>query len=317
MLIQHKPELGVKVPTQVRVFKTTNKSGFVEKHLLFYLSDYKESIFYHFFLLSARDVVSTSRFVLDMATTEFKTTVAVSGSEEEHFGQLDQGLRAWTVVFGAWCCLFCAFGWVNAIGIFQEYYQNNQLHSYSASSISWILSLEPFVLFAAGIVIGRVFDNYGPKWLLLIGTCLHVFGIMMTSISTEYYQFLLAQGICSPLGASFVFSSALSCTATWFEKRRALAFGTVSSGSSLGGVVFPTMLSRLLPSIGLGWSLRISGFIILALLVIANLTVRSRIRNVPRPVKLSDYTSPFSENEETTVELTYSAVSLVGFYQAT
>ncbi|OQE38577.1 hypothetical protein PENCOP_c008G05037 [Penicillium coprophilum] len=229
--------------------------------------------------------------------TESKTTVAVCRSEEDRVeqGQLDQGLRAWTVVFGAWCCLFCAFGWVNAIGIFQEYYQNNQLHSYSASSISWILSLEPFVLFAAGLVIGRVFDNYGPKWLLLIGTCLHVFGIMMTSISTEYYQFLLAQGICSPLGASFVFSSALSCTATWFEKRRALAFGIVSSGSSLGGVVFPILLSRLLPRIGFGWSLRISGFIILALLSIANLTVRSRIKNVPRPVKLSDYTSPFSE----------------------
>ncbi|KAI2690119.1 hypothetical protein DTO012A7_3893 [Penicillium roqueforti] len=229
-----------------------------------------------------------------MAPIESKTTVAVS-DEEEAVGQLDQGLPAWTVVFGAWCCLFCAFGWVNAIGIFQEHYQNNQLQSYSASSISWILSLEPFVLFATGIVIGRVFDNYGPKWLLLIGTCLHVFGIMMISISTEYYQFLLAQGICSPLGASFVFLSALSCTATWFEKRRALAFGIVSSGSSLGGVVFPSMLSRLLPSIGFGWSLRISGFIILTLLVTANLTVRSRTRNVPRPVKLNDYTSPFSE----------------------
>ncbi|KAJ5519643.1 hypothetical protein N7463_000096 [Penicillium fimorum] len=232
-----------------------------------------------------------------MVTMESKTTVAVSRSEEElvEQGQLDHGLRAWTVVLGAWCCLFCAFGWVNAIGIFQEYYQKNQLHSYSASSISWILSLEPFVLFAAGLVTGRIFDNYGPKWLLVAGTCLHVFGIMMTSVSTEYYQFLLAQGICSPLGASFVFSSALSCTATWFDKRRALAFGIVSSGSSLGGVVFPVLLSRLLPTIGFGWSLRISGFIVLALLIIANLTVRSRIKNVPRPVKLSDYTSPFSE----------------------
>jgi MFS family permease len=140
-----------------------------------------------------------------------------------------------------------------------------------------------------------VFDNYGPRWLLLIGTFLHVFGLMMTSISTKYYQFFLAQGICSPLGASFVFSPALSCTATWFEKRRALAFGIVSSGSSLGGVVFPTMLSRLLPSIGFGWSLRISGFIVLALLIVANLTVRSRIVPVPRAVKLSDYTGPFSE----------------------
>jgi hypothetical protein len=48
-----------------------------------------------------------------MTTTESKTTVAVSRSDEEPVGQLDQGLRAWTVVIGAWCCLFCAFGWVN------------------------------------------------------------------------------------------------------------------------------------------------------------------------------------------------------------
>lgn len=143
--------------------------------------------------------------------------------------------------------------------------------------------------------LNKLFDNYGPKWLLLIGTFLHVFGLMMTSISKEYYQFFLAQGICSPLGASFVFSPALSCTATWFEKRRALAFGVVSSGSSLGGVVFPTMLSRLLPTIGFGWTVRIAAFIVLALLIIANLTVRSRIVPVPRPVKFTDYTSPFSE----------------------
>ncbi|KAJ5301143.1 tRNA(Thr) (cytosine(32)-N(3))-methyltransferase [Penicillium atrosanguineum] len=227
---------------------------------------------------------------------ESKDTVAVSGGQATEPDELvDRGARAWTVVLGAWCCLFCGFGWVNAIGIFQEYYQNHQLRSYSSSSIAWILSLEPFVLFAAGLVIGRVFDNHGPKWLLPIGTFLHVFGLMMTSISKEYYQLFLAQGICSPLGASLVFSPALSCVATWFDKRRALAFGVVSSGSSLGGVVFPTMLSRLLPTIGFGWTLRIAAFIILALLIIANLTVRSRIAPVPRPVKFSDYTSPFSE----------------------
>lgn len=230
-------------------------------------------------------------------TADAKSTVAATGSEalEDPASHVDRGLRAWTVVIGAWCCLFCGFGWVNAIGVFQEYYQTHQLQSYTASSISWILSLEPYILFAAGLVIGRLFDNYGPQWLLLIGTLLHVFGLMMTSISNEYYQFILAQGICSPLGASFVFYPALSCTATWFDKRRALAFGIVSSGSSLGGVVFPTMLSRLLPSIGFGWSLRISGFIVLAMLIVANLTVRSRIAPVPRPVKLTDYIDPFSE----------------------
>jgi hypothetical protein len=28
---------------------------------------------------------------------------------------LDGGFAAWSVVFGAWCCLFCAFGWVNGM----------------------------------------------------------------------------------------------------------------------------------------------------------------------------------------------------------
>ncbi|KAK2873577.1 hypothetical protein FQN49_002264 [Arthroderma sp. PD_2] len=230
------------------------------------------------------------------SATEPKPEVTAASETHIHpTGRTDRGIRAWTVVAGAWCCIFCGFGWVNAIGVFQEYYQTHQLQSYSTSSISWILSLEPFVLFAAGIVIGRLFDNYGPKWLLVIGTFLHVFGLMMTSISNEYYQFILAQGICSPLGASFVFYPALSCTATWFDKRRALAFGIVSSGSSLGGVVFPTMLSRLLPAIGFGWTLRIAGLLVFVLLVIGSLTVRSRIAPVPRPVRFNDYINPFSE----------------------
>lgn len=54
-----------------------------------------------------------------MATTspiESKNTVAASGSgaeQDEPIGQVDHGVRAWTVVLGAWCCLFCGFGWVN------------------------------------------------------------------------------------------------------------------------------------------------------------------------------------------------------------
>lgn len=118
---------------------------------------------------------------------------------------------------------------------------------------------------------------------------------MMTSISNEYYQFILAQGICGSLGASLTFYSSIASTATWFDKRRALAFGLVSSGSSFGGAIFPIILSRLLPGIGFGWTLRVVGFLVFVLLVIANLTIRSRVAPVPRPVKFQDYISPFSE----------------------
>ncbi len=65
-------------------------------------------------------------------------------------------------------------------------------------------------MFAGGIFAGKVFDDFGPRYLLVTGTFLHVFGLMMTSISKTYYQILLSQAVCSAVGASLVFSPAFS-----------------------------------------------------------------------------------------------------------
>jgi hypothetical protein len=46
---------------------------------------------------------------------EVKHDVAATAHEtkDESAAPMDHGLHAWTVVAGAWCCLFCGFGWVN------------------------------------------------------------------------------------------------------------------------------------------------------------------------------------------------------------
>lgn len=62
-----------------------------------------------------------------------------------------------------------------------------------------------------GTIVGKIFDDYGPHVPLMAGSFLHVFGLMMTSISKEYYQFLLSQAVCSAIGASMVFYPAFNC----------------------------------------------------------------------------------------------------------
>lgn len=52
---------------------------------------------------------------------------------------------------------------------------------------------------------GFLSDTYGPRIPMLIGSLLHVFGLMMTSLSRSYYQFFLAQSVCSALGCCFLF----------------------------------------------------------------------------------------------------------------
>jgi len=123
----------------------------------------------------------------------------------------DGGRQAWLCVLGAFCCLFCSFGWISCIGVFQDYYQTHQLSHLSSSTVAWIPSLETFFMFFWGPVIGKVYDNFGPRSLLLAGTFFHVFGLMMTSLSTEYYQFILAQ-VRSPVHTRWISANfAIGC----------------------------------------------------------------------------------------------------------
>ncbi|KAF4630597.1 hypothetical protein G7Y89_g7545 [Cudoniella acicularis] len=192
----------------------------------------------------------------------------------------DGGFEAWLVVVG---------------GIFQDYYQQHLLQQYSSSTVSWVPSMEVFCMFLGGPIYGKAFDNYGPRYLLLFGTIAHVFGLMMASLSTQYYQLLLSQGVVSSLGASAIFYAAMSSVGTWFFKNRAAAFGIMASGSSLGGVVIPIMVSKLIPQIGFPWTMRAAAFMILGMLIIANLTVKSRLTPKPKKVDVMEFIRPLKE----------------------
>ena len=165
--------------------------------------------------------------------------------------------------------------------------------------------MEAFMMFIGGPIVGKLYDYYGPTILLLIGSFFHVFGIMMVSLCKEYYQFFLAQAVCSPIGASMIFYPAINATGTWFHRRRALAMGIAASGSSLGGILLPIMVQRLEGQIGFPWTMRAAGFLILGCLVITNLTVRSRIPPHKKPFHMMEFIEPFQER--TFVLLTLAA----------
>lgn len=209
----------------------------------------------------------------------------------------DGGFQAWLVVFGGWCGLFCTFGFVSCIGVFQSYYSTTggPLSSYSASAVSWITATQVWAMIFFGLVFGRVFDVYGARWLLTTGTVVYIFGLMMTSLATEYYQFFLAQSIVAGIASSAVFNACMMSAVSWFFRRRAAAFGIMVSGSSAGGFVMPIMIEKLIPKIGFPWTMRAVAFIFLALLIVACVTVRSRLPPRPRPLDVGEYVAGFTE----------------------
>lgn len=76
------------------------------------------------------------------------------------------GLRAWLVAAGTAGILFCTLGYSNSFGVFQAYYIHNQLRDHSPDDISWIGSVQVFLVFALGVIGGPIFDRYGAwvRW---------------------------------------------------------------------------------------------------------------------------------------------------------
>ncbi|CAN8105329.1 unnamed protein product [Discula destructiva] len=207
----------------------------------------------------------------------------------------DGGTEAWLVVFGSSCGLFCTFGFVSCIGVFQNYYQTGPLAHYSTSTVSWITATQVWAMVFFGLFFGRLFDMYGPRWLLIIGSVVYIFALMMTSLATEYYQIFLAQSLLAGIASSAVFNASMTSVVSWFFARRGVAFGIMASGSSLGGTIMPIMIDKLIPRIGFGWTMRAVAFIFLGLLMITCATVKSRLPPRPKPLVFRDYVAGFTE----------------------
>ena len=75
----------------------------------------------------------------------------------------------------------------------------------------------------------------------------------------------------------------MTCVAGWFNHRRVTAFGVVFTGSSIGVVVFPIMVSHLIREVGYAWTMRISA--LLSWLSSSSRTSPSELTNLRRPEK--------------------------------
>lgn len=171
---------------------------------------------------------------------------------------------------------------MNTFGVYQAFYQTSLLKSRKSSDISWIGTFGAFLLVSLSIVSGPIFDRGYARALIVAGTFFTVFGLMMTSLSTEYYQLFLAQGVCVGLGGGLLFLPSVAIVSTYFSTKRGIATGITAAGGSIGSVLYPIIFRKLQPQIGFAWTTRVIAFIALATLSVSVVIIKSRI---PPPKK--------------------------------
>ena len=129
---------------------------------------------------------------------------------------------------------------MNTFGVYQTYYESGQLYVESSSSISWIGAIQAFMVLIVGSVVGPVYDRGYFRELLLAGTFMIVFGHMMLSLCSEYWQCLLAQGFVVGIGGGCLFVPSVAILPTYFSTKIGMAIGIAASGSSMGGMYCTT-----------------------------------------------------------------------------
>jgi MCP family monocarboxylic acid transporter-like MFS transporter 10 len=74
----------------------------------------------------------------------------------------------------------------------------------------------------------------------------------------QFWSVFLTQGMLLGLTIAFGIQPALTVVGQHFNERRALALGLVSTGAALGGIGFPIMFEKLLPTVGFANAIRLA-----------------------------------------------------------
>lgn len=190
----------------------------------------------------------------------------------------DIGVLAWLQVVGGFFLFFNCWGVVLSFGAYQSYYTSaSSFPAYTQSDISWIGSIQAFLLLFGGALCGRPYDAGYLRTLVITGGVLMVVGQMMASLAKQYWQALLSQGVCVGLGCGCLLVPSLAAGSTWFVKRRGQALACITTGAAIGGAAFPIATQRLIDEIGFPWAIRVSGFLTLASVVISLCLLRPRL----------------------------------------
>ncbi|KAF9519672.1 hypothetical protein BS47DRAFT_1358009 [Hydnum rufescens UP504] len=221
------------------------------------------------------------------------------------------GLRAWSVLFGSHSPLPLV-GSASILYVFQEYYQRTLLKDQSHSTIAWIGSVQYCLVFFPGLVSGRLFDIGYLRGPLFLASVFFIFCVFMIAQCTEYWQLMIVHGISLGIASGFLWGPAMPVVSHYFYKRRGLAYGIATIGSSAGGTVLPIAVRRLLPVVGFRWTMRIMAFLFVATLGIANITLRRRLP--PKNAKGGLFNFPAFKNMPYTLYTASACIGFLGIY---
>ncbi len=136
---------------------------------------------------------------------------------------------------------------------------------WSRSAVSLVFMVNMTIFAIALTVVGKLYDRFGPKWIIIISALFISAGFVLTSFVQTFVQFFFSYGLLAAAGPAGLGIPLVSTVVSkWFEKWRGLALSISLAGTSIGAFILVPVLSFTATSYGWRSSFLFLGLIILA-----------------------------------------------------
>lgn len=207
----------------------------------------------------------------------------------------------WVIVFVCFFTQFLCYGSPLAVGVL--YIEWLDAFGEGKGKTAWVGSLASGVGLLASPVCSLCVSSFGARSVTIFSGFMVAGGLMLSSFAPNIYFLFFSYGIIVGLGCGLLYTATVTITCQYFDSRRGLALGLISTGSSVGLFIYAALQRMLIEFYGLDGCLLIVGALALNILACGSLMRPLHVSDCPSPEKpapenVPDRYSIYNEREK-------------------
>lgn len=193
----------------------------------------------------------------------------------------DGGIDSWMIVLACGFLTFWSNGYITSWGVLQAAILQSASLQVDVWTLSFVGSLALACIVAFGMLSVRVMKTFGIRYTCLVAVMLLGLGPILTSFTLDNLGGLFCTaGALVGITSSILYTASNSLPVQWFSSKLGTANGLVKAGGGVGATVLPIAAQGLINAVGLPWTFRTFGFLILATGLPSAMLLKERTRTI-------------------------------------
>uniref|UniRef100_A0A3Q0SH35 Solute carrier family 16 member 9b n=1 Tax=Amphilophus citrinellus TaxID=61819 RepID=A0A3Q0SH35_AMPCI len=173
----------------------------------------------------------------------------------------------WVIVVSGFLALLLGYGSPQSVGIL--YPEWLVTFGEGKAMTAWVGS----VVTGVGLIVGPICSvcvvNFGARPVTIFSSVMVAGGLMLSAFAPNVSFLIFSYGVVVGVGVGLLYAATLTITCLYFDKRRGLALGIVTTGSSAGGFLYATLQGEFVDLFGLDGCLLLVGALALNIIACA------------------------------------------------